>query len=73
MQWSPHKAGPKQLQKGTDAVVCMECHPGFRDGGSMAGRLPLLLKLWGVGSLERVEARRLRGEEGQVGEGRKWG
>ena len=43
VQWSPHKAGPKQLQKGTDAVVCMECHPGFRDGGSMAGRLPLLL------------------------------
>ena len=43
VQWSPHKAGPKLRQKGTGAVVCMECHPGFRDGGSMAGRLPLLL------------------------------
>lgn len=32
MQWSQHKAGPKQQEKGNDVVVCLECHPGLGIG-----------------------------------------
>lgn len=31
VQWSQHKAGPKQGKKGND-VVCLECHPGLGIG-----------------------------------------
>lgn len=32
VQWSQHKAGPKQQEKGNDVVVCLECHPGLGIG-----------------------------------------
>lgn len=40
VQWSQHKAGPKQRKKGSDVVVCLECHPGLGIG-----------EIWPVGSV----------------------
>lgn len=49
VQWSQHKASPKQRQKGTDVVVCLECHPGFRNGEIWSGG-SVSVTMWGLGA-----------------------
>lgn len=60
VQWSRHKAGPKQPKKGSDVVVCLECHPGLGIGEIWACRLCLLSQgvqwEWGA-KLGRAEGR----------------
>lgn len=62
VRWSQHKAGPKQRQKGNDVVVCMECHPGFRDGEVWLGGSVCFCNRGGWVAWGRAEAMRLRGK-----------